>query len=59
MMVTINEDELIGYIMRKCYADDSHVLSYDEVRSVLDIEHEFLRSKGLIEDEPIRPEVTI
>jgi len=60
MMKTINEDELIGYIMRN--ADDSDLsfqISYEEVKAVLDIEHKFLKSKGLIEDEPIRPEVSI
>jgi len=41
----INEDELIGYIMRK--TSFSHSLTYDEIRSVLDAEIEFLQEKGI------------
>lgn len=44
----INEDELIGYIMRK--TGDSHSLYYDDVRAVLDAEMEFLKEKGLVEE---------
>lgn len=63
-MKTINEDELVGYIMRKT-ADKS--LCYGEVRAVLDAELDFLESKGIageseaVEEyaEPIKPlEVT-
>ena len=43
----INEDELIGYILRK--TSFSHSLTYEEVRSVLDAEMDFLKGKGLIE----------
>lgn len=43
----INEDELIGYILRK--TSYSHILTYEEVRSVLDAEMDFLKEKGLIE----------
>jgi len=56
-MKTINEDELIGYILRK--TNDDHQLDYDEVQAVLNSELKYLESKGLIEDEPIRPEVSI
>lgn len=41
----INEDELIGYIMRK--TSSMHSLTYDEIRSVLDAEIEFLQGKGI------------
>ena len=44
----INEDELIGYIMRK--TGDSHSLYYDDVRAVLDAEMDFLKEKGIAED---------
>jgi len=47
-MVTINTDELIGYILRKT-GDDYH-LDYEEVQAVLDSELEFLKSKGLTEE---------
>lgn len=41
----INEDELIGYILRK--TSYSHSLTYEEVRSVLDAEIDFLKEKGI------------
>lgn len=44
---TINEDELIGYILRK--TSYSHSLTFEEVRAVLDAEMDFLKSKGLAE----------
>lgn len=44
---TINEDELVGYIMRK--TGDDHNLCYEEVRAVLDAEIEFLKEKGIAE----------
>lgn len=44
----INEDELIGFILRKTSFD--HSLAYDEVRSVLDAEMDFLKRKGLVEE---------
>ena len=47
----INEDELIGYIMRK--TSHSHSLNYDEVRSVLDAEMEFLQEKGIAETDTV------
>lgn len=43
----INEDELVGYIMRK--TGDDHNLCYEEVRAVLDAEIEFLKEKGIAE----------
>ena len=43
----INEDELIGYIMRK--TGEEHTLYYEDVRAVLDAEMEFLKEKGLAE----------
>lgn len=47
---TINEDELVGYILRK--TKDSN-LYYEDVRAVLDAEMEFLKSKeiAIVEDE--------
>lgn len=48
MMVTINTDELIGYILRK--TGDEYHLDYEEVQAVLDSELEFLKSKGLTEE---------
>lgn len=41
----INEDEMIGYIMRKL--SDKHQLTYEEVRGVLDAETDFLKEKGI------------
>jgi len=41
----INEDEMIGYIMRKI--SDKHQLTYEEVRGVLDAEMDFLKEKGV------------
>lgn len=46
---TINEDELIGYIMRK--TSFNHSLSYAEVKSVLEAEMEFLKEKGIAVEE--------
>lgn len=43
----VNEDELVGYIMRKTV--DDHNLCYEEVRAVLDAEIEYLKEKGIIE----------
>lgn len=61
-MPTINEDELMGYIMRKT-ADRS--LFYDDVRAVIDAEMEYLKSKEIAEEseyievdgyaEPLKP----
>lgn len=42
---TINEDELVGYIMRN--NKELH-LTYEEVRAVLVAEINFLKDKGLI-----------
>jgi len=42
---TINEDELVGYIMRN--NKELH-LTYEEVRAVLDTEIDFLKEKGII-----------
>lgn len=44
---TINEDELVGYIMRK--TGDDHSLYYEDVKAVLDAEIEFLKEKGIAE----------
>ena len=44
-MKEINEDELIGYILRKTSRD--HCLTYEEVRNVLDVELEYLIEKGI------------
>lgn len=46
---TINEDEMIGFIMRKTATD--HTLYYDDVRAVLNAEMEFLKQKGIAKDE--------
>src|SRR5699024_2723307 len=43
----VNEDELVGYIMRK--TGNSLNLCYEEVRAVLDAEIEFLKEKGIAE----------
>lgn len=44
----INEDEMIGYILRKTSIE--HNLNYEEVQAVLDAEIDFLREKGIVED---------
>jgi|SRR5699024_1050466 len=44
--VEYNEDELVGYIMRKT---SSINLTYEEVRAVLDAELDFLATKGITE----------
>jgi len=41
---TINEDELVGYIMRKT---EEHRLDYEEVRAVLDAELDYLKEQGI------------
>lgn len=43
-MKEINEDELIGFIMRKTKEER---LSYEEVKAVLDAELEFLKEKNI------------
>ena len=51
-MKTINEDELVGYILRKANElDDAMILSYDIVRLILDLEMEFLSEKGIATEE--------
>lgn len=44
----VNEDEMIGFIMRK--TSRNHSLSYDEVKAILDAEIEFLKEKGIAEE---------
>lgn len=46
--ISVNEDELIGYIMRKTGRD--HTLYYEDVRAVLDAELDFLREKGIVKE---------
>jgi len=41
----VNEDEMIGYILRE--VSDDHSLYYGEVLAVLDAELKFLREKGI------------
>lgn len=45
----INEDELVGYIMRKVNEDKNLNLMYEEVRCVLDAHMDFLIEKGIAE----------
>jgi len=40
----INEDELIGYVMRKT---EEHRLDYEVVRAVLDAELDYLKEQGI------------
>ena len=47
----INEDELIGYIMRNAYNFEGARLDYEDVSLILKLEIDFLKSKGLIETE--------
>jgi hypothetical protein len=49
--ITINEDELVGFIIRKAYDYDGLRLEYEEVRAVLDLEQEYLKNKGIAKDE--------
>ncbi|WP_027964731.1 hypothetical protein [Halalkalibacillus halophilus] len=44
----LNEDELIGYIMRNTTGQH---LTYENVQAVLVAETHYLRDKGFIEDE--------
>lgn len=44
----VNEDELIGYIMRQT---SSLGLTYQQVKSVLDFEEQFLIERGFTEGE--------
>ena len=44
---TINEDELVGYIMRKVNDEKDLNLMYEEVRYVLDAHVEYLIEKGI------------
>lgn len=45
----LNEDEMIGYIMRRI-AEAEHLLTYEEVQAVIDAETEYLRKKGFIDN---------
>lgn len=45
---TINEDELVGYIMRKT---EEHTLYYEDVRAVLDAELDYLKEQGIAQKE--------
>lgn len=49
----VNEDELVGYIMRKVASDEEDWLNltYKEVRAVLDAELDFLVEKGIAHEE--------
>lgn len=48
----VNEDELVGYIMRKVASnEDWFNLTYKEVRAVLDAELAFLIEKGIAHEE--------
>jgi len=49
----VNEDELVGYIMRKVASDekDWFNLTYKEVRAVLDAELGFYIEKGIVHEE--------
>lgn len=52
VMPEVNEDELVGYIMRTvAEQEDYHNLTYNEVRSVLDAELAFLIEKGIAKVE--------
>ncbi len=46
---TINEDELIGYIMRTVNKEKDMNLMYEEVRNILDAHINFLIEKGVAE----------
>jgi len=46
----INEDELIGYIARKASEEHDILLNYDDIRIVIDLEMDFLKEKGLVEE---------
>lgn len=47
-VVTVNEDELVGYIIRTAHEDGIR-LTYEEVNAVLNAEMDFLASKGLVD----------
>lgn len=50
-MKTINEDELVGYVMRKVNEEKDLNLMYEEVRFILDAEMEFLKEKDVAESK--------
>lgn len=45
----VNEDELVGFIMRQA-ANKGIGLYYEDIRTVLDAELEFLKKKGIAEN---------
>ena len=47
--IIINDDEMIGYIMRTL-SNEGTDINYDVVESVLDAQQSFYESKGLIEE---------
>lgn len=47
--ITINEDELVGFIRRKVSCEENLNLTYEEVHAVLKYEEAFLESKGLVD----------
>ena len=47
---TINEDELVGYIMRTV-ADEGVFISYESLRAILDAELDYLIEQGIAEEE--------
>lgn len=44
----VNEDELIGFIMR---STSNHPLNFQQVKAVLDAEEQFLIEKGYIDSQ--------
>lgn len=44
----INEDELIGYILRVCH---KHDMRFSEVKAVLDAEERFLIERGYMDNK--------
>lgn len=47
---TVNQDELIGYIMSSAYEYKGINLDYETVATVLEYELIFLKEKGIAED---------
>ena len=46
---TINEDELIGYIIRRIHEEKDDNVYYEDVKAILDTQIEFLKEKGIAE----------
>ena len=49
-VLEVNEDELVGYIMRRAKEEHDISLFYNDVRAILDLELEFLELQGITEE---------